>query len=165
MMGHVWVRVMDWMLADNEPPMPAAGSILKRVGLRVRGDVSLADFDSPDSIVRLGSGAPHEVTYRLTGQPGQPRDFYFDAGPAGEHGGAEFLLTVDTGRFQVQTDAMARDLPVAGRVAVTGKLSVVGQYEWDDFELEDARAEWFVRAVVPLDGGDVMVDLTPTPEA
>jgi hypothetical protein len=155
---------MDWMLADNEPPMPAAGSVLKGVGLRVQADVALADPQSPDSIVQLGSGAPHEVTYRLTGQSGQARDFYVNAGPAGEHGGAEFLLTVETGRYQVQTGVMARDLPVAGRVAVMGKLSVVGEYEWDNFELEDARADWFVKAVVPLDGGDVMVDLVLTPE-
>jgi len=38
-------------------------------------------------------------------------------------------------------------------------LSIVGAYEWDDFQLTESRADWLVRATVRTDRGDTMLDL------
>src|SRR5690349_6703108 len=64
--GHMWVRLMNWMIADGEPPLPNVGSLLTGVGLRVHGEVTAAPPDSPDGIVQAQDGHPHEVMYRLT---------------------------------------------------------------------------------------------------
>lgn len=153
--GHMWVRLMDWLIADGEPPLPNVGSLLSGVGLRVRGEVTAAPPESPDGIVEAQDGHPHEVMYRLTGRARAPRDFDVDTG----HAGAEFVLTVGFDRFQVQTDGWARDVLTGSRVTVTGRLTVVGEYEWDAFSLGESRADWLVKAVAPADDDDTMLDL------
>jgi hypothetical protein len=42
---------------------------------------------------------------------------------------------------------------------VRGQLSVVGDYEWDAFQLSDSRADWHVAEVVVLETGDAMIHL------
>jgi hypothetical protein len=155
----MWVRLMDWMIADGEPPLPNVGSLLTGVGLRVRGEVTAAPPDSPDGIVEVQDGHPHEVMYRLTGRAGEPRDFDVDTGQGGRHAGAEFVLTVGSDRYQVQTDGWARDVPTGSRVTVTGRLGVVGEYEWDAFALGESRSDWLLKAVAPADDVDTMLDL------
>ena len=81
--GHMWVRLMNWMIADGEPTLPNTGSLLTGVGLRVRGEVTAARPDSPDGIVEAQDGHPHEVMYRLTGRARAPRDFDVDTDRAG----------------------------------------------------------------------------------
>ena len=156
----MWVRLMNWMIADGEPPLPNVGSLLTCVGLRVRGEVTAAPPDSPDGSVETQGGHPPEVMYRLTGRAGEPRDFDVDTGQAGmRHAGVEFVLTVGFDRYQVQTDGWASDVPTGSRVTVTGSLAVVGEYEWDAFALSELRADWLVKAVAPADNDDTMLDL------
>jgi hypothetical protein len=50
-------------------------------------------------------------------------------------------------------------VPTWGRVTVTGRLSIAGVYEWDDFGLTESRADWLVQAAVAADRGDTMLDL------
>jgi hypothetical protein len=157
--GHMWVRLMNWMIADGEPTLPNTGSLLTGVGLRLRGEVTAARPDSPDGIVEAQDGHPHEVMYRLTGRARAPRDFDVDTGQGGRHAGAEFVLTVGSDRYQAQTDGWARDVPTGSRVTVTGRLTVVGEYEWDAFALGESRADWLVKAVAPADNDDTMLDL------
>src|SRR5690349_2507223 len=118
----MWVRAMEWMIADGEPPMPSVGSVLTGVGIRVRGDVTCPEPESRDGVVALSGGVPHETRYRLTGRAGEGRGFDVDTGSGTEHGGAEFLLTVAANQFQVQFDGRARDVPTGSRVTVTGQL-------------------------------------------
>jgi hypothetical protein len=160
--GHMWVQAMEWMIADGDPPMPSVGSVLTGVGIRVRGDVTPADPESWDGVVALDGGVPHESRYRLTGRAGEGRDFDVDTGRGTEHAGAEFLLTVAADQFLVQFDGWARDVPTGSRVTVTGQLSVIGAYEWDDFGLTESRADWLVQAVASADHGDTMLDLAAT---
>jgi hypothetical protein len=155
----MWVRLMEWMIVDGEPPMPKVGSVPTRAGLRVRRVVTPVQPDSPDGIVEARPGHPHEVIYRLTGRADEPRDFDVDTGAGTRHAGAEFVLTAGADRYQVATDGWARDVPAGSRVAVTGRLVVVGDYEWDAFGLRESRADWLVKAISWADNGDIMVDL------
>ncbi len=45
------------------------------------------------------------------------------------------------------------------RVTVTGRVAVVGEYEWDAFELEESRSDWRVSAVASGDRDDMMLEL------
>lgn len=77
----MWVRVTGWMSTeptDGELATPTVGSVLAGVGIRACGAVGAARPDSPEGIVAVRGGAPHEVLYRLTGRAGEPKDF--DAG-------------------------------------------------------------------------------------
>jgi hypothetical protein len=42
---------------------------------------------------------------------------------------------------------------------LTGRPSIVGTYEWDDFGLTESPADWLVKAVAKADRGDTMLDL------
>jgi hypothetical protein len=59
----------------------------------------------------------------------------------------------------VEIDGWARDVPAGSRVTVTGRLEVVGDYEWDAFGLRESRADWLVKAIAWADDRDIMVDL------
>ncbi|MEV4266782.1 hypothetical protein [Kribbella sp. NPDC049584] len=150
---------MNWMIADGEPPLPNVGSLLTGVGLQVHGEVTAAPPDSPDGIAEAQDGHPHEVMYRLTGRAGAPRDFDVDTGRGRQHAGAEFVLTVGSDRYQVDTDGWARDVPTGSRVTVTGRLTVVGECEWEAFALDESRADWLVKAAAPADNDDTRLDL------
>jgi hypothetical protein len=125
--------------------------------------VTPAQPDSPDGIVEARPGHPHEVIYRLTGRADEPRDFDVDTGAGIRHAGAEFVLTVGADRNQLETDGWARDVLAGSRVAVTGRLEVVGDYEWDAFGLGESRADWLVKAIAWADDRDTMVDLGAPP--
>ena len=159
----MWVRMAAWMVADREPPLPSAGSLLTDVGLRMRGEVTVASPDTPDGIVEVRGGLPHETDYRLVGRILEPRDFEMNTGtrfrPRRRHAGVEFLLIAGPDRFQVQSDGWAHDLTAESRVAVTGRLELVGEYEWDAFHLDESRSSWVVKTVVPADHDDFMLDV------
>ena len=160
--GVMWVAIRDWMLADQEPPLPSVGSVLRSAGVSVRGTVAVAEPDAPDSIAEIGTtlgASPQFVVYVLTGAAALVRDVDSDAGRQRRHSGAEFVLTVSGLRFQVRFDGSARDVLAGSRVVVRGQLSLVADYEWEAFQLAESRADWRVRDVVALDTGDVMVDL------
>ena len=150
----MWVRIMDWMLADNEPPRPGAGSLLRSVGVRVRGVVTAADSATPDGVAEVldaDSADLHQRVYALTGIAGDGQDVWTNTGRRRErhqHSGAEFVLTVGADRFQVQFDGHASEVLPNSRVTVTGGLELVGEYEWDAFEIGDARSDWIVTNVV-----------------
>lgn len=158
----MWVRLMDWMIADAEPPMPQVGEHVNGVGIRVRGTVTPAPLHRPDGIVEVDAPKPHQVRYQLTGSVVDPRDFDVDHDSGGKHARGEFVLAVRDDRFQVQLEGSARDIHPGTRVTVDGPLFIVGAYEWDDFRLTESRADWLVRAAVRADRGDTMLDLVST---
>ena len=158
----MWVAVYDWMLADNEPPLPSVGSMLRAVGVRLTGTLAAAEPGAADAIAEIAATndpVPWLVEYVVTGTAGQARDFEFEVDRRRRQSAGEFVLTVNDYRFQVRFDGWAHDLALDSRVAVRGKLSAVGGYEWDAFQLTESRADWRVGDVVVLDGGGAMIDL------
>jgi hypothetical protein len=149
------------MIMDGKPPLPEAGAVLARVGIRVYGVPSGAEPGSLDSVVVVhGTDKidPQPTEYRLTGVASEARDV--DAGPGGmTHTLAEFVLAVDDDRYQVQFEGRARAVVPGASVTVTGKLALVGDYEWDAFQLTDTRDDWLVQAVLARGTGDAMLDL------
>lgn len=158
----VWVRVPGWMMADDEPPRPSVGSVLRSVGVRARGAVAVADPREPDGIVEVAGGSgPGEQVYALTGIASEARDVWSGAerGRRREHSGAEFVLRVGADQFQVQFDGHASEVVPGARVTVTGRLELVGEYEWESFLLHDTRTDWLVTEIVELTDGDISVRL------
>lgn len=156
----MWVRLAAWMIADREVPTPYVGAVLSGVGVRVFGAVVTAEPDTPDGIVALpGGAAPYEVLYRLTGRAGEPRNFKAVSGQGNEHAGAEFVLVIGGESYQVQFDGWAHQVSTGSRVTVTGRASIVGDYEWEAFELTDSRADWVINDVAHGEHGDTMVAL------
>lgn len=155
----MWVRLMDWMIADAEPPVPQVGEQVNGVGIRVRGTVQPATLDRPDGIVEIEAPKPHRVRYQLSGSVIDPREFELDQGGGGKDARGEFVLAVHDDRFQVQLEGSTRDIQPGDRVTVDGLLFIVGAYEWDDFQLTESRADWLVRSMVRADRGDTMLDL------
>lgn len=162
----VWVRIADWMTMDEEPPRPVAGGVLHSVGLRVHGQVAPAGDMAGDGIAEVltESAADQDApVYALTGAATDGRDIWVGDGrrwrSQSQRAGAEFVLTVGGERFQVQHGGLASDVVESSRVTATGGLELVGGYEWEDFGLVDTRADWLVRQVVELPGGNVLVDL------
>lgn len=160
----MWVRVMGWMLMDDEPPRPSVGSLLRSVGVRLVGAVTTADAGTRDGVVVVedsGSPDPGPDLYAVTGIASDAQDVWSRTkrwGPD-EHAGAEFVLSVGADRFQVQFDGHASEVVPAARVTVTGGLELVGEYEWESFGLRDTRADWLVTKVVALPDGDISVEL------
>ncbi len=144
----MWVYLPEWMVADEEPPSPVAGGVLAKVGLRVRGDLSVAEVDTPDRWVDLGSRDPDPRyrRYAVTGEAGPVRSV--EAGmerEGAQHFGAELVMTVGRARFQVQCGGFAVDVPAGSRVTVRGTVAVIGDYEWNAFDLQDTRTNWRVE--------------------
>jgi hypothetical protein len=162
----VWVRVKEWMLADDELPKPAAGSPLRSVGIRVRGVLTAPGPASADEVREVSESRiakPSRVAYSLTGIASDIRDVRINTERRGQgHDvGTEFVLTVGAHRYQVQVDGSSADVMDGARATVTGPLELVGEYEWAAFGLTDTRADWLVTDVVEFAGGDVQVDLAP----
>lgn len=162
----MWARVMEWMIVDGEPPMPAVGSLLRSVGVRVRGAVIAAEHATPDGAVEVqGTATADQLgrVYAITGVAGDAKDVFVGTGRRHvrhRRVGAEFVLTVGEDRLQVSFDGRGADVTPGSRVTVTGELHLVGEYEWEAFDLIDTRADWTVAAVATLPNGDVIVDLT-----
>lgn len=112
----MWVRMAAWMVADRQPPLPSAGSLLTAVAIRMQGEVTAASPDTPDGIVEVRGGLPHERVYRLVGRILEPRNVEMNTGtrfhPRRQHAGIEFLLIAGSDRFQVQSDGWAHGLTV-----------------------------------------------------
>ena len=156
----MWVRVADWMIADDEPPLSDVGSILRGVGLRLFAEETSTHPDLPEGIVEVRSAPPGEARYRLVGQVIAPRDVEADFGSGRQHAGVEFVLDTGAERFQVHAHAGARDVAAGSMVEVVGRFELVGSYEWDAFDLEESRADWLVHEVVVADDDGVMLNLT-----
>ena len=160
----MWVRQYEWMIMDSEPPLPEAGTVLRRIGLRMHGVCRAADNGCPDGLVSVGSGQaespPQAAEYSLTGIAGAARDIKADTPKGlGMAALAEFVLSAGDDRFQVMFEGRAAEISPGARVTVTGKLALVGDYEWDAFRLVDTRADWLVTRVIHTDEGDAMLDL------
>ena len=126
--------------------------------------VTAADSATPDGVVAVadaGSADPHRTVYAVTGTASDAQDVWTNTKRwgRGQHSGAEFVLTAGADRFQVQFDGHASDVVTGSRVTATGGLELVGEYEWDDFELTDTRADWLVTEIVDVPGGDIKVEL------
>ena len=92
----MWIRLLAWMLADEEPSLPAPGDLLAGVGIR-GGTTAAAPSDAVDGIeeVLLTGVRPQDAEYVLTGTVSSIRDYYAGEGAEGGHAGAECVL--DTG--------------------------------------------------------------------
>ena len=149
-------------MADDEPPRPSVGSVLRSVGVRARGAVAAADPREPDGIVEVaGGGGRGEQVYALTGIASEVRDVWSGAehGRRGEHSGAEFVLSVGADQFQVQFGGHASEVASGARITVTGCLELVGEYEWESFLLHDTRRDWRVTEIVELTDDDIATRL------
>jgi hypothetical protein len=158
----MWVALRDWMVADNEPPRPSVGSVLRSIGIRVTGTLAVTQPGAADAIEAVATTIdplPGLVEYLVTGTADQARDIDIDVDGRRRHSGAEFVLAVNAHRFQARVDGWAHEVRPGSRVAVRGQLSVVGDYEWDAFQLSDSRADWHVAEVVVLETGDAMIHL------
>ena len=164
MMTPVWVRIHDWMLADGEPPRPSSGSVLRQMGVRVRGALDAVDSVGEDAIVptqgQQGVDSPPSV-YTLTGLASRARDVRTTAGEyeAGQCACAEFLLTVGPLCVAVRLDGSVAALTGHSRVQVTGSLELIAEHEYDAFELADTRADWLVRRVSESSDNGIAVDI------
>ena len=175
----MWVTVSDWMLVDDEPPRPVAGSMLRSVGVRIQaqGGVKSADSATPDGVVevppadgvsaRVVRGAHRRSVYKLTGYAATAEDVWVGTGRRWtrklQHDGAEFVLTAGDDQFQVHINGHAWEVVPDTRLTVTGCLTLIAEYEWDAYQLADTRGDWLVTAVVELRGGDIQVDLAHPP--
>jgi hypothetical protein len=151
-----------WVRTVVDPPPAEVPVLLRSIGLRVVGHAESAVV--PDGIIELPASVVADITYEVTGQATRVRDFLLHIDESGlRHGGAEFVLSVGGHRFQAMVNlSSASDISALGRrVTVTGRFSIVGDYEWDDeFDLEDTRADWQVSAAA--DSMLNMHSVTPT---
>lgn len=162
--GSMLVRVPEWVLVESGRPRPDAGSHLRSVAVRLHGQIAAVDGETPDGITEVppgGSMANQRPVYALTGTISDPSDVWTRTKRwgRGEHSGAELVLTIGSDRFQVQFDGSASDVVPGSRVTATGELVLVGDYEWESFDLTDTRADWYIVRVVDLPGDDIQVDL------
>lgn len=145
--------------------MPEVGSVLMGVGVRVIGEVSPAPPGSRDEVKEDRAAASHLAVYRLTGRADHARDVHVSGlEPGVHHVGTEFALTVGVTRYQVSTGGHAADVTAGSHVVVTGRLELVGGYEWDAFDLSDTRTDWLVSAAKPAiwpSRSDALIDLHP----
>lgn len=157
---RMWVRVPDWMVLEGDVPEPRAGAALKRAGVRVLGRTLFTEPGELDGVTELllDETHPSRATYRVTGVATDVRAVEVDFGGGARHAGSEFVLTSGIMRLQVQVERPVAIAPGA-RVTVEGPMVVVGDYEWDGFDLTDTRADWRVRSVVLQTDGDLMLDL------
>lgn len=130
----------------------------------MRGVVTAATETAKQGIqeLQVNEGSlSYRDSYALTGVASEARDVWTGEKRwrRHEHAGAELVLTVGVDRFQVQFDGSASRVTANSQVTVTGALELVGEYEWEAFDLTDTRADWLVQRVVNLPTGDLMVDL------
>jgi hypothetical protein len=155
----VWTSLREWILVDGEVPVPAEGSIMRDVGLRLSGDAALSTDHARIMEAAVSDQSRHE--YQITGVVEHSQDIQTDDGNGAWHAGCEVLVVVDGQRLLITTSGRALDLPPSAHVIATGPLSIVALYEWDDFQLPDARADWLVRSITGAGQGDFMLDLFP----
>lgn len=160
----MWVALPDWMVVDGAVPPPRPRTVLTRVGLRIRGDWFDADSAQSDrvSLVPIDSNAPRRIRYRATGTAGEVTTYEFNTGSGPQIAGSEFVLRLGAFGLQAQVPPDVPG-PIAGsRLTIEGPVAVVGDYEWEAFDLSDTRADWWIRDVVegPL-GDDIMLDVEP----
>jgi hypothetical protein len=161
----IWVRAMDWMIVNSELAIPRSGATLHSVGIRLRGAISPADSAVSDGVVALPDSAnlgSDRTAYVLTGIASDARDVWTNTTRwrrGRRHAGAELVLTVGPDRFHISFEGHASDVVPGSRLTATGDLALVADDEWDAFELADTRADWLVRKVVDLRGGDMKVQL------
>jgi hypothetical protein len=153
------------MIRDGQPPLPETGTVLRNIGLRLRGDVTSAPDDRVEGIVETQSSHLPDSLYQVTGRVGEPRDFDVDTGAGPTHAGVEYVLHVGGQRFQVQADGRAGDVRPDSRVTVQGRFEVIGAYEWEHFGLDDTRSTWLARGVTEADDGNLLIDLVAPPSA
>ena len=161
----MWIRLPAWMMADEEPPLPAPGDLLAGLGIRAHGTPATAPggaVDGIEEVLALGV-RPQDAEYVLTGTVSNIRDYCAGEGPEGGHAGAECVLDTGMGRFQVQYAGWARDVDPSSRAQLRSKLTAIGGYEWEAFGLTDTRTDWTVHEVAVLDDGDAMVRVTAVP--
>ncbi|MCA1984736.1 hypothetical protein [Nocardioides nematodiphilus] len=160
----MWVRVPDWMLVESGRPRPEVDSLFPSAGVRLHGQITAVDGHTPDGIcevTRFESTERTPVVYALTGTAAAAVDVWTGDEDSNHHqrAGAELVLSVDSDRFQVQFKGSASTVTPNSRLTATGELVLVGDYEWDAFDLTDTRADWRVMRVVDLARGAVLVEL------
>ena len=158
----MWIRLLAWMLADEEPSLPAPGDLLAGIGVRAYGTPAAAPSGAADGIeeVLVPGARPQDAEYVLTGTMSSIRDYNAGESAEGGHAGAECVLDTGMGRFHVQYAGWARDVDPGSRAQLRSKLTAIGGYEWEAFGLTDTRTDWTAHEVAVLDDGDAMVRVT-----
>jgi len=159
----MWVRLEEFMVMDDEPPLPKRGAVVSNVGVRIRGRVDYEE--SPVGLLPVDpTTAPMETAYRVTGVITKPQDIYVDAGFDGssKHVGCEFLIDASplqlTGEV-VGGHAEAFEFQLGTTLTLRGQLDMIAEYEWEGFDLPGHRRDWLVRQVLGPFGSHYMLDL------
>jgi hypothetical protein len=158
------VRLPDWALVEEQWPVPVAGAVLFDIGIRLRGAV--VDVAGRGEGVVADSGRVVGESFAavesvVTGRVVHARDFAVDEGSGPRHAGVELVLSVDDRLMHAQIGGQAGEVEVGSLLSVRGQLCVIGDYEWDAFDLVDTRGSWSVVELRRLLHGDYLVGLLP----
>ncbi|GAA3117395.1 hypothetical protein GCM10010530_44700 [Kribbella aluminosa] len=159
---------MHWVPVEAEWPEPVQGAVLPNIGIRLLGSVACADPSEEDGIDprEESPGTPRgTVEYVVTGSVARARDFEVDTGAGGQSAGVELVLTVNGRLIQAQVDGRARDVEPGSRLRLRGEFLVIGDYEWEAFDLVDTRASWSVEEMRQFSTGDYLLRLVPAPQS
>ncbi|GAA3130762.1 hypothetical protein JOF29_007512 [Kribbella aluminosa] len=150
-------------------PELVPGAVLPNIGIRVLGSVERVDPLEDEGIAPrkdpLASPPPVTVDYVVAGTVERSRDFQVDVGAGPQHAGVELVLTVNGHLLQAQVDGQARDIEPGSRLILSGELVVIGEYEWEAFDLVDTRAPWSVEETRRVSNGDYLLRLVPAPQS
>jgi hypothetical protein len=165
----IWVRMAHCVPVEAEWPEPVQGAVLSNIGIRLLGSAKCADPLEDKAIVPRDEplSSPHRtVEYVVTGSVVSARDFQVNMGAGPQHSGVELVLTINGRLIQAQVEGHASDVEPGSRLSLRGELVVIGNYEWEDFELVDTRAPWLVTEIRQFSNdGDYLLRLIPAPQS
>jgi hypothetical protein len=142
--------------------------VLPNIGIRLLGSVGRADPLEEEGIVprEESLGTPRvTVEYVVTGSVANARDFEVDMGADTQHAGVELVMSVNGRLIQAQVGGRARDVEPGSRLRLRGEFVVIGDYEWEAFDLLDTRASWSVEEMLQLSTGDYLLRLVPVSQS
>ncbi len=97
----------------------------------------------------------------MTGSVVTATDYQSDMGSGPRHAGTDVVLSVNGDLLQCQITGPASDIEIGSDLTVRGRLSHIGDYEWDAFGLLDTRRAWSIEEVQRLPDDDLMLRLRP----
>jgi len=156
----LWVRVRAWELGDQL----FVGEVLPSQAIRVTGTVEPFHAPVRERISQVDGPHvdPDAVEYVVTGSVVTATDYQSDTGSGPHHAGTDVVLSVNGDLMQSQIAGPASDIDIGSALTVRGRLSHIGDYEWDAFGLVDTRRAWAIEEVHRLPDDDLMLRLRPT---
>ena len=144
MIETVWVYLEPGMVQSGELPELARGSHLRGVGLRaycLNITPARSAMEGLTELVGPGGEALGSRWYEMTGVAGEAKDVVDERGPVA----SEFVISTGDHVFIAWARGLMPGFAAGLRITAHCTLNVVGDYEWDAFELPDLRTDWYVR--------------------